>query len=331
MARFTASIAVWLGCVAVAVAHPGGLDRNGGHHDRKNGGYHYHRAPATAPTPVTPPVRQDRAPRTSSRTTARKTARTEPRRLLPGPSSSRVGGESAIELEKPQPSQEPKDDSSSTAETGAVVRKAIPRRREPSARYVMHLDSGVKRKVADYKEADDVYRIQYESGAWLKYPKESVVKFEPIASDVPGAEGLPVESLVVSVVDGDTVELESGDKVRLIGVDTPETVHPAKPVEELGNEASEFTRSRLEGQRVRLEYDQSNATSAHRDKYNRLLAYLFVVDGNMDFNAEIIRHGYAHAYTTYPFNRSDEFLELQGEARTERRGLWAAPTAEASQ
>ncbi len=76
--------------------------------------------------------------------------------------------------------------------------------------------------------------------------------------------------LVKRVIDGDTIQLTNGEIVRLIGVDTPETKHPQKPVEYYGKEASAFTKRMVEGKAVRLEYDQQR-----KGKYNRTLAYVF--------------------------------------------------------
>ncbi len=76
---------------------------------------------------------------------------------------------------------------------------------------------------------------------------------------------------VERVIDGDTLVLEGGERVRLIGVDTPETVHPQKPVEYFGKEASKFTRGMVEGKRVRLEYDEG---TGRNDRYGRTLAYV---------------------------------------------------------
>ncbi len=95
---------------------------------------------------------------------------------------------------------------------------------------------------------------------------------------------------VVRVIDGDTIKVEIDGKqesVRLIGVDTPETVHPRKPVERFGKEASEFTKRIAEGQTVKLEPDPGNAD---RDRYGRLLRYVYLEDGRL-LNAEIIRQG----------------------------------------
>jgi micrococcal nuclease len=126
------------------------------------------------------------------------------------------------------------------------------------------------------------------------------------------------------VVDGDTIVVSiSGrqEKVRLIGVDTPETVNPNKPVEYFGKEASAFTRRMAEGQMVRLEED---GQSANRDRYGRLLRYVWLPDGRL-LNAEIIAQGYGFAYLKYPFDRMEEFRRLEREAREKERGLWGRP------
>jgi micrococcal nuclease len=127
---------------------------------------------------------------------------------------------------------------------------------------------------------------------------------------------------VKRMVDGDTVVLDTGDKVRLLGVDTPETVHPKKPVECFGKEASEYTRKHLEGKRVRIVFDNPK-NDIYKDRYGRWVAYIYLEDGVL-FNAKLIREGYAHAYTRYPFSRMKEFRRLEKEARKEEKGLWSA-------
>ena len=132
------------------------------------------------------------------------------------------------------------------------------------------------------------------------------------------AAPLPNTGTVERVVDGDTVVLARIGAVRLIGVDTPESKHPLKPVERFSKEASAFLRELAQGQVVRIEYDQTT-----RDRYGRLLAYLHLEDGRC-LNAEIIRHGYGFAYVKYPFKYMDEYRALEREARDAGRGLWAA-------
>lgn len=121
---------------------------------------------------------------------------------------------------------------------------------------------------------------------------------------------------VTRVLDGDTVVLDNGETVRLIGVDAPEIHHPEIPVQRFGKEATEFLKRFAEGFECTLEYEPNN----FRDKYGRLLAYVFV--GDRLANAEIIRRGYAYAYMRFPFRRQAEFMALEREARECQYGLW---------
>ena len=130
---------------------------------------------------------------------------------------------------------------------------------------------------------------------------------------------------VVDHVDGDTVRvrirnpplgLGALETIRMIGADTPETVHPRREVEFFGREASEFTRQKLLGKSVFLAFDWDR-----RDRYGRLLAYIYGPDGDCH-NAALIREGYAHAYTAYSFQFMDEFRGFEQEARSAGRGLW---------
>ncbi|GBE29409.1 thermonuclease precursor [bacterium BMS3Bbin04] len=123
---------------------------------------------------------------------------------------------------------------------------------------------------------------------------------------------------VARVIDGDTIELLNGDIVRLIGVDTPETVHPRKPIEYFGIEASSFTKEYLEGNKIYLEYDPAQM----RDRYNRLLAYVRLQDGT-DFNKLLIDKGYAHAYTAFPHPRLEQYRNAERVARELEVGLWS--------
>lgn len=123
---------------------------------------------------------------------------------------------------------------------------------------------------------------------------------------------------VLRVVDGDTlVVLLDGkrEKVRLLGLDAPESVHPQKPVERFGKEASAFTRKMLFGKDVTLEY-----AGRKRDRYGRLLAYVWL-EGRL-VNLEIIRAGYGFAPLKYPHPRMEEFRRAEREAREKGRGLW---------
>jgi micrococcal nuclease len=128
---------------------------------------------------------------------------------------------------------------------------------------------------------------------------------------------------VVKVVDGDTLSININGKtqtLRLIGIDTPETVHPSKPVECFGIEASNKAKEVLNYQSVRIEKD---ATQGDYDKYNRLLAYVFLKDGT-NFNQMMIKEGYAYEYTySSVYKYQSEFKQAEGQAKTFKKGLWA--------
>ncbi|MES2953564.1 MAG: thermonuclease family protein [Patescibacteria group bacterium] len=129
-------------------------------------------------------------------------------------------------------------------------------------------------------------------------------------------------SLVTKVVDGDTVKLLLGtttETVRLIGIDTPETVDPRKPVQCFGKEASEKMKQLVLGKYVRVEVDE---TQGERDKYGRMLVYLFLADG-IFVNKLMVEEGYAHEYTyRLPYRYQAEFKKAEEDAREAKRGLW---------
>lgn len=136
--------------------------------------------------------------------------------------------------------------------------------------------------------------------------------------------------LVKRVVDGDTVVLEDGQRVRFIGIDTPEMHESAKlhrdsretnqdieTIKKLGRRAYQFARGLIEGKRVSLEFDVEK-----HDKYGRLLAYVYLKDGTF-VNAEIVKQGYASLMTIPPnVKYANLFLRLYRQARENRRGLW---------
>lgn len=126
---------------------------------------------------------------------------------------------------------------------------------------------------------------------------------------------------IVEYADGDTVRVNMNgttETIRFIGVDTPETQDPRKAVQCFGKAASEFTKQLIADQPVRLEADP---LSTNRDRYNRLLRYVYIPDGRL-VQAEIIKNGYGFAYASFPFTKSAEFLRYQTEAREQNRGLW---------
>jgi micrococcal nuclease len=131
------------------------------------------------------------------------------------------------------------------------------------------------------------------------------------------------EGRVVKVVDGDTIHVLVGgrrEKVRYIGVDTPETHHPTKPVQCYGVKASDFNARLVGGERVRLVRDVEE-----RDRFGRLLAYVYRVRDGLFVNSELARLGYARPLTIRPDVRyAQHFATLVHEARDAGRGLWSA-------
>jgi len=140
------------------------------------------------------------------------------------------------------------------------------------------------------------------------------------ATQKPQATG---EYSVVKVVDGDTLDLNINGKVervRLIGMNTPETVDPRKPVECFGKEASNRAKELLTGKSVKIEADPTGDT---RDKYDRLLLYIFLGDGT-NFAKKMIMDGYAYEYTyDVKYKYQAEFKEAQIYAEQNMLGLWA--------
>jgi micrococcal nuclease len=119
--------------------------------------------------------------------------------------------------------------------------------------------------------------------------------------------------------DADTLLLEGGERVRLIGVNTPASVDPRRPVERFGKNAAEFTRRLAQGRLVRLEGDQ---VLLSQDSHGRTLVYVYLPDGRL-LNLELIREGYGFAFTRYAFAKSREFRDAERDARAQGRGLWA--------
>lgn len=126
---------------------------------------------------------------------------------------------------------------------------------------------------------------------------------------------------VKRVVDGDTIELESGEKVRYIGVNTPESVKVNSPVECFGKEASAKNKELVEGKSIRLEKDVSD-----KDRYGRHLRFVYLEDGTF-VNDTLVREGYARVSTFPPdVAKAEQFKLAEREARDNHRGLWADDT-----
>jgi len=123
---------------------------------------------------------------------------------------------------------------------------------------------------------------------------------------------------VTRVLDGDTVVIETGERVRYIGIDAPEMGPPAEP---FAREALIANRALVEGKRVRLEKDASDT-----DRYGRLLRYVYV-DGTL-VNAELVRLGLAHSRAYPPDTRHQEYLDaIESAARAAGLGIWSGQQA----
>ena len=123
---------------------------------------------------------------------------------------------------------------------------------------------------------------------------------------------------VKRAIDGDTIVLSNNERVRYIGVNTPEIRHPGKDVEYFGPEAAEFNKKLALNKSVRLEFDNEKY-----DRYHRTLAYVFLEDGTF-VNSELVKQGYARTMTIKPNTKyASLFKELQAQAKAKKLGLWA--------
>lgn len=156
-----------------------------------------------------------------------------------------------------------------------------------------------------------VFWLGGQKPAWVSHAQRLAVRNQP---------GL---YQVAYFVDGDTIAVNMNgreEKVRLIGVDTPETHKPDTPVQCYGPEASAFTRHTVGHQPVRLEADP---LSTDRDRYDRLLRYVYLSDGT-NLDEKLIQDGYGFYYPYFPFTKSEEFAAAEQSAMTARKGLWAS-------
>lgn len=123
-------------------------------------------------------------------------------------------------------------------------------------------------------------------------------------------------------VDGDTIIVDMNghdETVRFIGVDTPETHKPNTPVQCYGPEAAAYTHQLIGASQIRL---QADPLDTNRDRYGRLLRYIYLPDGRL-VEEELIRNGYGFAYTSFPFEKKSRFIEIEKTSRSNKIGLWA--------
>jgi len=156
---------------------------------------------------------------------------------------------------------------------------------------------------------------------------EKLQTFEEIAKETNALSEVDIRSFqktrVTKVIDGDTIEIESGEHVRYIGVDTPETVHPKKSVQCFGKEASNKNKALVEGKEIYLEKDVSD-----KDRYQRLLRYIYLPNPDLPnevifVNEYLIEQGYGKVITYPPDVKYHQlFVQAQRTAQDEANGLW---------
>ncbi len=126
---------------------------------------------------------------------------------------------------------------------------------------------------------------------------------------------------VTKVIDGDTIELEDGERLRYIGIDTPEKNDPRKPVQCFADKATQKNITLVEGKKIKFYKDV-----AVRDKYQRLLGYVYLEDGTF-INLELVKTGFAFSYPYPPdISKQEEFNKAQSVARENNLGLWSGCT-----
>ena len=147
------------------------------------------------------------------------------------------------------------------------------------------------------------------------YPTKVKKIIKPTNKPITSAEGI-----VTRIIDGDTIYVKingKSEKVRLLAIDTPESVDPRKPVQCFSKEATKYLSSLIKGKTIKLIPDK---TQSDRDKYGRLLR--FVTFMGKDINAEMVRQGYAFSYKEYPSSRLNEYNKLEKQAKNNDKGLW---------
>lgn len=196
------------------------------------------------------------------------------------------------------------------------------------------MSAPISKKIIIIVGAVVVLFIAYKLGGYKKEPvqipsSQSSSVASVSAKDTGSGVGKTESSIanfakVTRVIDGDTIEIEGGERVRYIGIDTPETVDPRKTVQCFGVESSKKNKELVEGKTVRLEKDITD-----RDKYNRLLRYVWLDDTLI--NLALVQGGFAHS-NSYPpdIKYQDKFVTAQKEAREAKVGLWNACSQESS-
>lgn len=207
------------------------------------------------------------------------------------------------------------------AEEEAAAKKAaeerLAREAEEARKAQEAKDAEAKRIAEEAKKAEEA-RLAKEAEA--KAASEKAAKAKAAAEKK--KQGLAPNATVTRVVDGDTLEVSMDGRtetVRLLLIDTPETVHPQKPVEPFGPEASQYVKDTLTGQQVHIK-----TGNEARDKYDRLLAYVYI--GNETIQEKLLRNGLAAtAYLYNDLTMLDRFHQVQQTAIDAKKGVWSIP------
>ena len=181
----------------------------------------------------------------------------------------------------------------------------------------------------DRAEQDIINRLKNDNDQWKrKFWRASIALISVLIIAACISVGLlifrPTQNdtnyQVIRIIDGDTVEIQYEGRptsVQLIGVDAPETVRSGKPPERYGEEATRFLQDFLLDDSIYLRFEENK-----RDKYDRLIAYIYRASDGIFVNLEIIREGYGRVDTRYPFKHEELFMNYQSSAKTSRKGLW---------
>ncbi|WP_343032855.1 stalk domain-containing protein [Cytobacillus depressus] len=304
-----------------ALAHPGRLDAKGGHNCSEQSkaaglctGYHYHNGTETSPTPF--PVAP--APKNSAVAVyinGTKQSYDQPPVIENGRTLVPMRG--IFESLGATVDWDPQSKIVKAGHTGTTIVLKIGSKTPTVNGKVVPID--VPAKITNGRTLVPLRFVGEALGASVNY--DSATKTITIASKVTAAYH-QLDGVVTKVVDGDTVKVSLNGKeetIRLLLIDTPETVHPTKPVEPFGKEASDFAKQLMPpGKAVKVELDVSE-----RDKYGRLLAYVYA-DGRM-VNELLLEKGLARvAYVYVPNTRYvDQFREIQTKAQKQQIGIWS--------
>jgi len=206
------------------------------------------------------------------------------------------------------------------AKTIEVLRKLIKERKEKKQLWSDAILSHIRNKAVTKTATKTITPLFISSGANVLIQPITKPQTQTTPQQQTSAQGF---YQVAEVVDGDTIRVIVDGKVepvRLLAIDTPETKDPRKAVQCFGQAASNKMNELVSGKSVRLERD---TTQPDRDKYKRLLRYVYLQDGT-DAGAQMIKQGYAFAYTRFPSDKLDEYRGYEKQARETNQGLWGS-------